>query len=295
MTKHSNDAPSIQERAMTIELSISSWTARKHDRKISQEVATTHGANGAAEDVGRYNKILISAEALKEIGRIRSRARAAHYHYTLPWHDDGPRLLSTRMYLDYMDRMTEFRDAFNAEADRFCSVYPQLIEDARSRLNGMFREEDYPKPSEIRRRFAFGIEIGMLPDAGDLRLDLSDDHLENVRAEIERNVSAKFEQATADIWTRVHDAVKHVHDRMRDYDPNARGKLHDSVIGNLRDLVAVLPALNINDDRALEEMRTKLERELCGAEVATLRHDPAARRAVQGKAASLVDLIASRS
>lgn len=285
----------IQDRAMTMELRISAWTARKHDKKISNEVAETHGAGGTADDVGRYNKILITREALKEIGRLKSRARHTHYHYTLPWHDEGPRLLSTRLYLEYSETMSKLKEDFEAEVAKFVAAYPTLIEDARKRLNGMFDAADYPHPSRIASRFAFDTEVGMLPSSGDLRLDISDEHLENVRAEIEKRVQSRFADATKEVWQRIHAAVSHIKSRMDEYDPEAKGRLHESTLGNLRELVAVLPALNIADDAALERMRVKLEKELCPLQIEPLRDDARARAAVSKKAAALLDVLAPHS
>lgn len=281
----------LNERAMTVELRISRWTARKHDRKVSAEVAANHGAGGTGDDIGRYNKILISREALKEIDRIASRARVLHYHYTLPWHDSGPRLLSARLFQRYSEKMRPLHEAFNVECEKFIDAYPTLVEDARLRLNGLFDEDDYPSHPDIKRRFAFEFEFGVLPQSGDLRLDIGSEHLENVRSEIERRVIERFSNATKEIWTRVHDAVAHVRDRMESYDPEAKGKLHDSVIENLRELVAVLPALNIQDDPALERVRKKLEGSLCKVEIKDLRNDAKKREETRKKASSILSAL----
>ena len=63
----------ITERAMLAAIHISIWTAVKHDRKISRDVASQHGAH---ESAGRYNKQLLRGaeklEALRSLaGQIR--------------------------------------------------------------------------------------------------------------------------------------------------------------------------------------------------------------------------------
>ena len=50
----------ITERAMLAAVHISIWTAVKHDRKVSRQVADEHGA---PETAGRYNKKLLSGAA----------------------------------------------------------------------------------------------------------------------------------------------------------------------------------------------------------------------------------------
>jgi len=78
--------PSLSSRAMLCTLSISTWSARKHDREASEEIATRHGAQA---DAGRYHKVLLPKEAFAEINKIVGDARREHYFMTLPWDDNG--------------------------------------------------------------------------------------------------------------------------------------------------------------------------------------------------------------
>jgi len=64
--------PSLSSRAMLCSLSISMWSARKHDPDASQEIAQRHGAQA---DAGRYHKVLLPKEALAEVQKIVSDAR----------------------------------------------------------------------------------------------------------------------------------------------------------------------------------------------------------------------------
>src|SRR6516225_6121348 len=82
--------PSLSSRAMLCSLSISMWSARKHDPEASEEIAQRHGAQA---DAGRYHKVLLPKAALAEIRKIVSEARQEHYFMTLPWDDNGYRVL----------------------------------------------------------------------------------------------------------------------------------------------------------------------------------------------------------
>jgi hypothetical protein len=44
----------LSSRAMLCAVSISMWSAQKHDREASEEIATRHGAQA---DAGRYHKV----------------------------------------------------------------------------------------------------------------------------------------------------------------------------------------------------------------------------------------------
>jgi hypothetical protein len=130
----------ITERAMLAAVHISIWTAVKHDRKVSRDVADQHGAHQSA---GRYNKQLLrGADKLDELRTLAGQIRQHFYKITLPWSDEGFRLLPSNFYFDLMERMREFEASFEQGIESFLAVYPQYIDQVRPELNGLFREED---------------------------------------------------------------------------------------------------------------------------------------------------------
>lgn len=152
--------PSLSTRAMLCSLSISMWSARKHDPEASEEIASRHGAR---PDAGRYHKVLLPKEALNEIQQIVNEARQEHYFVTLPWSDDGFRVLPAAAYFDHRAKMRALADRFYPAVDSLVNRFTQHIEEARVRLGGLFREADYPHPEELRSRFAFETRVLPLP------------------------------------------------------------------------------------------------------------------------------------
>ena len=152
----------ITERAMLAAVHISIWTAIKHDRKISRDVADQHGAHQGA---GRYNKQLLrGADKLDELRTLAGQVRQYFYKITLPWSDEGFRLLPSNLYFDLTARMREFEASFEQGVESFLQVYPQYIEQVRPELNGLFREEDYPAADKLRKKFGVKLEILAYPD-----------------------------------------------------------------------------------------------------------------------------------
>jgi hypothetical protein len=93
----------ITERAMLAAVHISVWTAVKHDRKVSRKVADEHGA---PETAGRYNKKLLSGAArLDDLRSLAAQIRQSFYKITLPWSDEGYRLLPAHFYFDWTQQM----------------------------------------------------------------------------------------------------------------------------------------------------------------------------------------------
>jgi hypothetical protein len=86
-----NNSISIASSAMLVELSISTWTARKLDKKVSTQVDND---NGAKTKVVNANKNLMAGTGvLENLVKYAANARAWHLSQTLPWTDNGSRLL----------------------------------------------------------------------------------------------------------------------------------------------------------------------------------------------------------
>ena len=172
---------SLSSRAMLCSLSISMWSARKHDPEASEEIAQRHGAQA---DAGRYHKVLLPKEALAEIHKIVSEARQEHYFMTLPWDDNGYRVLPAAAYMDHTGNMRELSNRFTPAVEALAQQFGRLVEEAKARLGGLFRVEDYPAPDDLRSKFSFETKVMPLPDAGDFRVALGDEEKERIKRQI---------------------------------------------------------------------------------------------------------------
>ena len=81
--------------AMLVSLRINSWSGRLYDRQASQQVAVH---NDADTNAGRYNKRLLPKQAFAALAATMSNARTSHNANTLPWDDQGGRLLTVANY-----------------------------------------------------------------------------------------------------------------------------------------------------------------------------------------------------
>lgn len=272
----------LSEKAMLVNLSISQWTARKYDRKVSSEVNAAHGAK---DDAGRYNKSLVARESLKDIQRIVNQARILHYEKTLPWFDEGARILPAAMFSEYSATMRQLRGEFETVVRDFADAYPALIDDARIALNGLFNVQDYPPAEMIRGKFDWRVSISPLPNADDFRVQLSDDEIETVRKEIEARAGDAAEMANKDLWERLYKVVSNMADKLVIPDAIFR----NSLVENIGELTSMLPKLNITNDANLEEMRRKVESKLAATNPEILRTDSIVRRETAKDAQALLD------
>ena len=254
--------PSLSSRAMLISLSISMWSARKHDPEASEEIAMRHGAQ---TDVGRYNKVLLPKKALADIQKIVSEARDAHCFITLPWDDNGYRVLPGAVYMDHREKMRSLASRFYSAADSLYGQFEELVNQARQRLGGLFRQKDYPTLAELRSKYSFETKIMPLPDAGDFRVTLGDEEKARIKRQITLDVEASLRVGSRELWSRLYEAVEHMANRLSAYKVTDDGVEHpfrDTVVTNLVKLVDVLPKLNVTHDPELDRLADQVRASL---------------------------------
>lgn len=269
----------LQSKAMLARLSISQWTARKHDGAVSKEVEKAH----AAHDAGRYNKLLVSKTLLDPIAKLAGVVRQYHYATTLPWNDGGDRLLPSTLFAGYTDQVRKYRQQFQALVTDLVKAYPTEVQAARNRLGTMYNPADYPDPSDLYRKFDISIEFVPIPSAKDFRVDMADEAAEEIRSQITKAVNDRQNEAVRDCYRRVHDVVSKIQERLSNKDAMFR----DSLIENARDLMAVLPGLNITEDPVLTELHSEIDA-LLQVRPDTLRRSPTKRQEVADAADAIL-------
>jgi hypothetical protein len=151
-------------------------------------------------------------------------------------------------------------------------------------LNGLFNEKDYPSPYEIRSKFYFDVHFDPIPEEGDIRVNIQQDELDKLNADLETRKNEAIAQAMKDPYIRLHEAIYHAYERL----DNPKAIFRDSLIDNLVDLVKILPSLNITNDPKLDELRQEVSEKLTKYDADTLRQDPLARRETRDSASDIL-------
>lgn len=286
---------SIRTRAMLASVSISQWTGRKLDRAASRKVTDdAHADEGAA----RVNKTLVARDALEKIAKIADQARRYHLDTTLPWLDNGARILPASLYWQFCDEMRTRRQEFEAAADDFAENYDALRESARQMLGDLYRDEDYPSAEAIRGRFRFTTGFLPLPDSADFRVDLDESAVTAIRDDIEARCEEAMQAAMHGLWDRVHGVVARMAERLSAYKPatakgeRATGVFRDSLVENVREISALLPALNVTGDPELARIADRIAAELAGSDADELRESTVIRQATAKSAESILEEMA---
>ena len=279
--------------AMLVSLRIAAWSGRLYDRQASTHVAVHHEASTAA---GRYNKCLLPRTAFAAINSTMSAARTAHYAQSLPWDDQGSRLLPVANYERYTELMDGLRERMIRERARFIEDYEDNIDKARLDLGKLFRIAEYPSKEDLHGKFGMRYRIIPVPDAEHFMAKLASDDTDRVKRDIESQIEERLHDAVGDLYRRLGEAVERVSERLREDDEGKPLVFRDSMIGNIRELVDVVPRLNIFGDETLAQLCGQVKEKIAGVEPDALRpsksFDPVARASVKREADALKERFA---
>jgi len=273
---------SIANNTMVVNLQISVWSGFKLDKGMSQKVTTE--ANAEA-DAARVNKHLVPKESLKEIVSAQGALRTHFYENTLPWGDNGDRLLPRLSFMDFMQEHGRLNEEFNNAVENFISEkYLAARDKASFRMGELFKATDYPEPEQLRRRFAVNLDVHGVPTGQDFRVDMDSNTVDMLRQQIEAKNQERVTAAMRDVWDRLADVLGHFAGKMAD-----DSVFRDSTVKNLEDLVTMLPALNVTGDPQLDAVCQDITDTLIGYTPKDLRKDSAVRQAAAQESKRIIE------
>jgi hypothetical protein len=257
---------SIISKAMVVNLQIGVWQGYRLDKEASSKVTSDAGA---VSDAARVNKHLVSKDALAPVVSASSAVRTHFYMQTLPWKDNGDRLLTRAMFIGgFIEEHERLVGEFDAAVTKFLSeAYPAARDQAEFRMGNLFKAEDYPSPAALRPRFYINLDIDAVTEAGDFRVSLDQQHADEVRSKMEQAMHARIGRAMNDIYARLSEVVSHFAEKMR----SEKAVFRDTTVSNITELVELIPSLNVLDDPQLNALGVEIKAKLGGVDPKDLR------------------------
>ena len=276
---------SISASAVLVELNISVWPASKLDRDTTAQVNTDASA---VVDAARVHKNLFAGTSLrKEIENFAAKVRRYHNQRTLPWADKGERMLPTALFMEYKQTMNAYEQTFNAMCGSFFHAYPELVKDAPTHLGKMYKAEDYPELEDVKMKFGFRRTVKPVPEAGDFRLDIPANDLEEMRADFTAQQDSKLADAMREPWERLHEMLVGMSKKLDDTS-GGKKRYHDTLVSNPLELCALLTKMNITNDPKLEEARKELELTMLGTDIEAIKDSEQHRTEVKAKVDAII-------
>jgi len=278
----------VARAAMLVDLHISVYSGRKQDKATQGEVTTAKGS-GSKKAASVYKNLFAECKELDALTKFQARARAEHYRVTLPWNDQGARLLPTASLLDYQQIMNRYKAEFDMLVDAFLDKYDTLVAAAAFQLGTLFDRKEYLSRAQVALRFRMESSFTPLPTAGDFRLDVETSVQRGLVEQYERRLEEKLGQANRDAWDRLHDALLRLSDRLTVDEDGKKKVFHDTTVTGAVELCDLLTVMNITKDPQLESARRKLEEVLSGITPKELRDEHSTRVQTKQKVDAILD------
>lgn len=271
----------LSSSALIVNLSLSVWTGRKLDKRVSEEVDQAKSTKARA---GNYNKNLMAGSGkLEEITKIANAIRSWLYGVTQPWGDNGDRILNMAYFMEFKDRLADYETQFTTAVDGFLSDYDTLVAAAAFQLGDLFNREDYPHRDQIAAKFGMRYSMIPLPQSGDFRVDIGEDGLKELQQQYESVLHQRVTGAMTEAWERLHDCLSRMSERLADTEDGKRKIFRDSLVDNAVEICGLLKSFNITNDTRMDEMRKQLEDAMRGVDAVSLRDSDSLREQTKRK------------
>lgn len=287
-------AINLQESSMLVSLVIRRWSQHTTDKEATMEVAAHHQSDVS---MGNFRKRLLPRDALIRYTGVVNSLRKEHYFLTLPWTDEGYRILSNKGYFEYRKRISALIEQGNQALEEFWPIYEAHKEEMKLRLNGLYKEEDYPSVEALKTKFGVDVRVKPLSSADQFRVkSLGSKEVAAIKAAIEDESKAAVETAIKSVYERLNEVITKAATRLKEYkltaDNKVEGKFRDSLLSNITDLLDVIPALNITNDPKLGKFVEQVRQEITLHSPDVLRDDEVIRSKVVASAEEIMKKMA---
>ena len=289
-------APTINDAALVVHLSISVPKLRKKDKRATMEVIRQ---KGAAKGMATVNKKLISSGVHEAIVQLEGQIRIYHRDETMPWGELGARLLANAKLLDYQTQMAVYEDEFANLTKRFLEVYPSEVSQVQIKLGDLFNNADYPSVHELERKFGLRVSFEPLPDpdhfSGDIRLDIPKQAQEELKEQYKNVMKDRYATGIKDIGQRLLEPLQNMSERL-DYDDDGKprnGHFKGTIVDNVVALVDLMRDCNLDNDPTIDEVTRDLRNALTGVTYDRLKNSDTLRRNTKAEVDRIIDNLPS--
>ena len=173
---------------------------------------------------------------------------------------------------------------FGAAVEDFCAALPSIIEDRRAALGQSFRADEFPSPDDVRRACDLAMTVAPVPTVDDFsRYAFAQGTLAAVKADHEIRLSGIEATAKAEPYKRVLPLLEKIVATLGNPDKIFR----DSLVGNVQEVLAVIPFLSLNGDAELAALVESVKTKIAAVDPQLLRDSAVERERMAQTAADL--------
>ena len=286
---------SIKNHALLVSLSVNKPQMTKKDAKATRDAEDANNAHGA----GQFRKDLYPKTLVQPILTVESSARAYIESMTYMW-ARGEYLLPTSKFMEFTERIGKYQLEFDQCVTAFLNNWSNVMTQAQAAQGELFDANAYPDLSELKSDFRFRVNYRPVTDAGDFRVQMQDDEMDALRAEVEEATKESMNNMLRAPLERLKEVVQRLNDVTAKTDREAINKktgaietrppiFRDSVVDNIMDEINLLHAFaDVMPDSVLSLAKSIAD---TTPHPQQLRDDPEVRKDVNVQTAALLDSI----
>jgi hypothetical protein len=288
----------LSTKNILAKVTVHSFKFQEKDEERISELSSKYGVDPKLIDL---KKTTMMKEFTKSIDSIISSVYPIFTDYTSPWRDGGWRILPTYLFSKFEDAIRRKNEELQEALNEFIPSYNSFIERTKLALGGMANNINYPTADYLRSRYSFSVSYDPLPTSGDFRLDISKDIADKIKQNCEENSNRAVKEAMDNIWNRVIASIEKIYERFSAEDFESVNKagetimrkprLSESIIENLKDLIELLPGLNITNNPFLETVRQEMESKFASISIESIKEDDELRKTKAKEAETLLNNI----
>ncbi len=283
---------SLKEKALLVKVGVHKASFEKKERRVTKEIAEKYEMN---EALMKAKKSTFLREDVQSLKKVMNKILPTVYSNTLPYRDGGWRLLPIDIHEKLEKELRDINNELQEVKEVFRKNYKTYEENARRELGRLYDPLDYPPVDYFMKKFSFDVIYEPIPDSNDIRVNMDKEVVEKLKKELKEANNKRLEKATQESWNRIVECLSKLHERLTaeaetDKDGNVKQpRIFKSVIENIRNLVTILPALNITNDENMEKVRIKLDEDFAALDVNDLKEDEELKKETAEKAKELLD------
>lgn len=286
---------SIKNHALLVSLSVSKPQMTKKDDKATRDAESANNAHGA----GQFRKDLYPKSLVQPILTVESSARAYIESVTYMW-TRGEYLLPTAKFMEFTERIGKYQVEFDQCVTAFLNNWSNVMQQAQTSQGELFDANAYPDLTDLKSDFRFRVNYRPVTDAGDFRVQMQDDEMDALRAEVETATRESMNNMLRAPLERLKEVVQRLHEVTAKGDREVLNKktgvidlrppiFRDSVVDNIMEEINLLHAFaDVMPDNVLA-----IAKEIANTtpHPQQLRDNPVARQEVNTQTAALLNSI----
>lgn len=268
-------ANELRQTMGAVKLSFS-WlgTQRKlSDLQTKQAADTFH----AATDLVTASKRLIDTKnaTYRTLTAIKSQASSYWRSMTLPYPQDGIRLIKQSDIAAFEDKMREYKEQLAAAAANLQLEYEAIKNAAREKLGDLFNPADYPPTLEG----VFGIRWEYPPvEPPNYLMTFNPELYAQEQTRIQQRFEAAVVMAEDAFAEQLQEMVNHLIERLTDKQDGTKKTFTASTIENFKEFYENFKRMNVRSNAELETLIAQANDLVSGVEVKELRTNEDVRR-----------------